>query len=44
MKFMENCSRCGKYAKLKGGLCRKCIKELEEKKAESAQDFKSEKA
>ncbi len=30
MKIMENCQKCGKYARLKGGLCRKCKKELEE--------------
>jgi NMD protein affecting ribosome stability and mRNA decay len=31
MKIEENCSRCGKYAKLKNGLCPRCIKEDKEK-------------
>ena len=35
MKIMENCSKCGKYAKLKNGLCRKCKKELEEEAGKS---------
>jgi hypothetical protein len=43
MKIMENCQRCGKYAKLKSGICRRCKKELEEeaqgKKEESKRVF-----
>jgi len=30
MKIMGNCSRCGKYAKLKKGICRRCETELKE--------------
>lgn len=30
MRMMGNCSRCGKYAKLKNGICRRCEKELKE--------------
>ena len=32
MKFEANCSKCGKYAKLKDGICRRCKKELEGEK------------
>ncbi len=31
MKVQANCSICGKYAKLKNGICRRCEKELKEK-------------
>lgn len=40
MKLIENCSRCGKYAKLKDGMCRKCRKELEEGLEEKKKDAK----
>lgn len=29
MKVIANCIGCGKYAKLKKGRCKRCIKELE---------------
>jgi len=29
MKVQDNCSKCGKYAKLKNGLCPRCQKEKE---------------
>ena len=32
MKIVGNCRRCGAYAKLKDGLCKRCRKELEEEK------------
>jgi predicted amidophosphoribosyltransferase len=38
MKLMENCQRCGKYAKLKDGLCRKCRKEMQEQTQEKKEE------
>lgn len=34
MKMHDNCQKCGKYAKLKDGLCRNCREEREKEYSE----------